>query len=46
VVEQVDESPRNFFIYVNDDGDLVAVRYDNWKMVFLVPHTACCRRRR
>ncbi len=29
------ESPRNFFFYVNDDGDLVAVRYDNWKMVFL-----------
>ncbi len=29
------ESPRNFFFYVNDDGDLTAVRYDNWKMVFL-----------
>jgi len=28
-------SPRNFFFYVNDDADLVAVRYDNWKMVFL-----------
>ena len=31
---ETDESPRNFFFYVNDDGDL-AVRYDNWKMVFL-----------
>ncbi len=31
---EVDESPRNFFFYVSDDGDLVAVRYDNWKMVF------------
>ena len=30
-----DASPRIFFFYVNDDGDLVAVRYDNWKMVFL-----------
>jgi arylsulfatase A-like enzyme len=30
-----DTSPRNFFFYVNDDGDLAAVRYDNWKMVFL-----------
>jgi arylsulfatase len=29
------ESPRNFFFYVNDDSDLTAVRYDNWKMVFL-----------
>jgi arylsulfatase A-like enzyme len=30
---ETDESPRNFFFYVNDDGDPVAVRYDNWKMV-------------
>jgi arylsulfatase len=30
-----DTSPRSFFFYINDDGDLVAVRYDNWKMVFL-----------
>jgi arylsulfatase len=28
-------SPRNFFFYVSDDGDILAVRYDNWKMVFL-----------
>ncbi len=32
---ETEESPRNFFFYVNDDGDLTAVRYDNWKMVFL-----------
>jgi arylsulfatase A-like enzyme len=31
---EVDKGPRNFFFYVSDDGDLVAVRYDNWKMVF------------
>jgi arylsulfatase len=31
---EVDESPRNFFFYVSDDGDLTAVRYDNWKLVF------------
>ncbi|MBN9192085.1 arylsulfatase [Microbacterium sp.] len=30
-----DESPRNFFFYVSDDGDLTALRYDNWKVVFL-----------
>lgn len=29
------ESPRQGFIYVNDDGDVVALRFDNWKMVFL-----------
>ena len=32
---ETDTSPRNFFFYVNDDADLVAVRFDNWKMVFL-----------
>jgi arylsulfatase len=30
-----DESPRQFFFYVSDDGDLTALRYDNWKFVFL-----------
>ncbi len=30
-----EESPRNFFFYVSDDGDLTALRYDNWKVVFL-----------
>ena len=29
------ESPRNEFIYVNDDGQIVAMRYDEWKAVFL-----------
>jgi arylsulfatase len=28
-------SPRNFFFYISDDGDILAMRYDNWKMVFL-----------
>jgi arylsulfatase len=27
---EVDESPRRAFVYFNDDGDLVAVRYENW----------------
>jgi len=27
-------SPRHEFIYVNDDGDVVAIRYDDWKAVF------------
>jgi arylsulfatase len=32
---QVDKSPRRSFVYFNDDGDLVAVRYENWKFVFM-----------
>jgi len=31
----VDQSPRSHFFYVSDDGDLTALRYDNWKFVFL-----------
>ncbi len=29
------ESPRNFFIYFSDDGDVLGLRYDNWKIVFM-----------
>ncbi|MDX1964418.1 MAG: arylsulfatase [Pirellulales bacterium] len=29
------ESPRKDFIYVNDDGQIVAIRYSDWKVVFL-----------
>ncbi len=29
-----DRSPRPYFFYVNDDGQLTSVRYDNWKVVF------------
>ncbi len=29
------ESPRKGFIYFSDDGDLVALRFDNWKIVFM-----------
>jgi arylsulfatase A-like enzyme len=32
---EVDESPRHEFFYVNDDGKLMALRYDDWKFVFL-----------
>ena len=28
-------SPRKGFIYFSDDGDLVALRFDNWKVVFM-----------
>ena len=29
------ESPRHEFMYVNDDGQVVAIRYNDWKAVFL-----------
>jgi arylsulfatase A-like enzyme len=32
---EAEEGPRKEFFYFSDDGDLVALRYDNWKLVFL-----------
>ncbi|WP_206641298.1 sulfatase-like hydrolase/transferase [Nonomuraea polychroma] len=32
---EVTESPRQHFFYVSDDGDLTALRFHNWKLVFL-----------
>ncbi len=32
---KVKESPRNEFWYVNDDAQVVAARYQDWKVVFL-----------
>jgi arylsulfatase len=32
---QVAKSPRDSFFYINDDQQLVALRYSNWKMVFM-----------
>ena len=32
---ETDKSPRDEFFYFSDDGDLIAMRYDNWKLVFL-----------
>jgi arylsulfatase A-like enzyme len=31
---QQEHGERHDFFYFNDDGDLVSVRYENWKMVF------------
>jgi arylsulfatase A-like enzyme len=31
---QESKSPRKEFFYFSDDGDLTALRYDNWKVVF------------
>ncbi len=30
-----DKSPRELFLYVNDDQQLTGLRYDNWKLVFM-----------
>ncbi|MEO1056537.1 MAG: sulfatase-like hydrolase/transferase, partial [Actinomycetota bacterium] len=30
-----DNSARDSFFYVSDDGDLTALRFDNWKFVFM-----------
>jgi len=32
---ETDKSPRNGFFYFSDDGDLLGLRYDNWKIVFM-----------
>jgi hypothetical protein len=32
---EVKESPRNFFFYFSDDGDVLGMRLDNWKIVFM-----------
>jgi arylsulfatase len=28
-------SPRKGFIYISDDGDIIGLRYDHWKLVFM-----------
>jgi arylsulfatase len=32
---ETDESPRSEIFYFSDDGDLTALRYEDWKLVFL-----------
>jgi arylsulfatase A-like enzyme len=32
---QAERSPRESFLYVNDDQQVVGLRYDNWKFVFM-----------
>jgi hypothetical protein len=31
---QQERGARKEFVYFNEDGDVVAVRYENWKLVF------------
>jgi arylsulfatase len=37
---QAEKSPREAFIYCNDDQQVTALRYDNWKIVFLEQRAA------
>ena len=32
---EVERSPRKGLVYFSDDGDLLALRFDNWKVVFM-----------
>jgi arylsulfatase A-like enzyme len=32
---EVETSPRQLFVYFSDDGDVLAIRFDNWKIVFM-----------
>ncbi|MBI4932757.1 MAG: sulfatase-like hydrolase/transferase, partial [Actinobacteria bacterium] len=32
---EVDKSPRNFFVYVSDDGDIIAIRIGDYKAVLM-----------
>jgi arylsulfatase A-like enzyme len=37
---EAEESEREGFFYFSDDGDLVALRFDNWKVVFMEQRAA------
>jgi arylsulfatase A-like enzyme len=39
ITGRAERSARQHFFYVSDDGDLTALRYDNWKFVFLEQRT-------
>jgi arylsulfatase len=32
---EVAEIPRNIYFYFSDDGDMLGIRFDNWKFVFM-----------
>jgi arylsulfatase A-like enzyme len=32
---EVDESPRKSFFYISDDGDILAIRHQDWKVVLM-----------
>jgi arylsulfatase A-like enzyme len=40
LIGETQKGPRQGFIYFSDDGDLVALRFDNWKLVFMEQRVA------
>jgi arylsulfatase len=32
---EAERSPRQLFVYFSDDGDVLAIRFDNWKAIFM-----------
>jgi arylsulfatase len=32
---EIQESPRKSFFYISDDGDILAIRYEDWKVVLM-----------
>ena len=36
---ETDKGPREGLIYFSDDGDVLAIRFDNWKVVFMEQRT-------
>jgi arylsulfatase len=39
LTDQTQESPRKEIFYFSDDGDLTALRYSDWKMIFMEQKT-------
>jgi arylsulfatase len=39
LIGQADESPRKEIFYFSDDGDLTALRYSDWKLIFMEQKT-------
>jgi arylsulfatase A-like enzyme len=37
---ETEKSPRHEIFYFSDDGDLTALRYDDWKLIFMEQKTA------
>ena len=37
---ETEKSPRHEIFYFSDDGDLTALRYDDWKVIFMEQQTA------
>ena len=39
---EVKESPRNYYVYISDDGEILNVRLNDWKLVFAEQRAKTC----